>query len=485
MAGRLQKVAAILVAVSAFGKPVFAASLLDISGATAFERWNLTANAARSSWDAMTAQHPGPNPPRLVTRFSSRDAFDGDASRASLAFDWQRRVGQDRIAASAFAIRHGVDLRSVADTPAGTDRGESFDQRERRSLFGATAGWSGNTSLGEFFGTSRAGVRMRSESLDAEGLFGDASRGPRDTLREDRLRQSSVGLYLDNELHIARGLRASAGVRLDQYRFGVRSDLSGNSGSASGTQLAPHFSLVANPKRDLELFAGKGRGLRPGDAQTPGAAIHPRTNAPLGRLDPAASLDVTEIGVRTRIFGVDTRLAAWHATADSELTLLAAGNSAWTDRPTQRQGLQAKLRYQATSWLSLDFDAALLRARFIDGVGEPIPGATRRYGQAGATIRPGRGWNASLFVTSFAARPSTDDDPLRLRSASFVSGRITRNLTKSTRVSLDLINLLDKRVGDMDYFSATRLWSDPGAADNFLFYPGESRGFRLRLRTTF
>jgi hypothetical protein len=37
----------------------------------------------------------------------------------------------------------------------------------------------------------------------------------------------------------------------------------------------------------------------------------------------------------------------------------------------------------------------------------------------------------------------------------------------------------------MDYFSATRLWSYPGAADNFLFYPGESRGLRLRMRTTF
>jgi hypothetical protein len=74
---------------------------------------------------------------------------------------------------------------------------------------------------------------------------------------------------------------------------------------------------------------------------------------------------------------------------------------------------------------------------------------------------------------------------MRARSASFVSGRITRHLTKTTRVSLDLFNLLDKRAGNLDYFSATRLWSYPGAADNFIFYPGESRGLRLRLRSTF
>lgn len=477
MAGRLQKVAAILVAVSAVGKPLSAASLLDMSGATAFERWSLTANAALGPWDGTASPDTAASAPRLVKRFSAPEAFDGDASRASLAFDWQRRIGRDRFAASAFAVRHGVDLRSVADSAAGAPGVETYGQRERRSLAGAT--------LSYFFGASRAGVRMRSETLDAEGLLGDASRGPRDTLREDRLRQSGLGLYLAHEVHLAPGVRLNAGVRADQYRFGVRSDLPGNTGSASGTLLAPHFTLTANPTRDLDLFFAAGRGLRPDDARMPGAAIDPRTAAPLGRLDPLASLEMTEAGVRTRLFGADARLAAWRATADSEITLLAAGNSAWTDRPTLRQGVQATLRYQPAPWLLLDVDLAALTARYADGAGEPIPGAVRRYGQAGATVRPGRGWNASLFVTAFDARPSTGDDPLRVRPASFVSGRITRQLDKTTRVSLDLFNLLDKRMGQMDYFSATRLWSYPGAADNFISYPGESRGLRLRLRTTF
>ena len=177
--------------------------------------------------------------------------------------------------------------------------------------------------------------------------------------------------------------------------------------------------------------------------------------------------------------------AAWRATADSEVTLLDGGTSAWSDRPVRRDGLHATLHVDLAAWLALDFDAAAIRARHADGSGEAIAGAVRRYGQAGATVRPARGWNASLFVTSFDARPSTDDDAMRVRSSSFVSGRITRHFGKSTRVSLDLFNLFDKRTGNIDHFSATRLWSYPGAADNFLFYPGESRGLRLRLRTTF
>jgi hypothetical protein len=135
----------------------------------------------------------------------------------------------------------------------------------------------------------------------------------------------------------------------------------------------------------------------------------------------------------------------------------------------------------AGSLVDVDFNEAGARARIL-GFDTGRPAA---YGQAGTTLRPGRGWNASLFVTSFDPRPSTDDDAARVRAATFVNGRITHHLTKTTRVSLDLFNLLDKRAGNADSLSATRLWSYPGAADNFLFYPGESRGLRLRLRTAF
>jgi outer membrane receptor protein involved in Fe transport len=111
--------------------------------------------------------------------------------------------------------------------------------------------------------------------------------------------------------------------------------------------------------------------------------------------------------------------------------------------------------------------------------------AAQRYDQAGATVHPGRGWTTSVFVTSFASRPALTDDALRVRSASFVNGRITRQLSNNMRVSLDMLNVFDKRVAEGDYFPTARVWSQAGAADNFLFHPAESRGFRLRLRVTF
>ena len=95
-----------------------------------------------------------------------------------------------------------------------------------------------------------------------------------------------------------------------------------------------------------------------------------------------------------------------------------------------------------------------------------------------------RGWSASLFVSHFG-NEGVDDEGERLRSSTLVNGRLNYNLTKATRLSLDVFNIFDRSAAPIDYYAASRLWGQPGMADDFLFHPAEPRGFRLRLRTTF
>ena len=78
-----------------------------------------------------------------------------------------------------------------------------------------------------------------------------------------------------------------------------------------------------------------------------------------------------------------------------------------------------------------------------------------------------------------------EEDSLRGKASSFVNARLSRNLSKKTRVTLDVLNVFDRRLGNIDYFSTTRVWNPPGAGDNFLFNPLEPRGFCVKLRTTF
>ena len=118
------------------------------------------------------------------------------------------------------------------------------------------------------------------------------------------------------------------------------------------------------------------------------------------------------------------------------------------------------------------------------GAREYLRSTTERNASAGATLHAPSGWTASLFVSSF--RPDAlQDDTARLKPSSFVNARLSRKLSKNTRVSFDVFNIFDRRADNADYFSTSRAWNQPGASDNFLFNPAEPRGFRIKLRTAF
>ena len=110
--------------------------------------------------------------------------------------------------------------------------------------------------------------------------------------------------------------------------------------------------------------------------------------------------------------------------------------------------------------------------------------ATESNASAGATVRVPSGWSASLYLSSLGNK-TLEQDAAQLKSSTFVNARLSRNLTKNTRVSLDVFNIFNRSAGEVDYFSTTRTWNQPGAGDNFLFNPAEPRGFRIKLRTTF
>jgi hypothetical protein len=116
---------------------------------------------------------------------------------------------------------------------------------------------------------------------------------------------------------------------------------------------------------------------------------------------------------------------------------------------------------------------------------DPYVPAADRGASAAATMRVPNGWTASLVVNYLGRLPAAEAGGPSLRASSLVNGRLTRNLTKSTRVTFDVFNVFNHRVKDVDYFATNRIWNSSGAADSFLFNAAEPRGFRLKLRTTF
>jgi len=409
------------------------------------ERWSLRADAFRGAWDYSDAS--------AFPRFDWRSAIAGDVARASLAFDWQRFTAGGRLEGGAFAKLARTE---VAD---GVRDATSIEQRLRESSYGAALRWSkGGSVLNAGF---RGSVRD-----DAGGATDE--RGVVRLFRDDRLDESVFTLGAATTIPLPGRLRAEAALRYDLYRASVNSGVLLRAGDISAGTLSPSLRLAAG-----DVFLIVGRGL---DAQARPLAsmVDPRNGAALARLDPARTLDTIEIGFRRHLpFGIETKVSVFRARSDVEVLL--AGENAITEfsRPTVRQGVQLSAQYEPLRGVTLDFVGSALQARFADGAAEYVPGAAEHLASATATLQPAPGWSTNVGLSYLGKRTGLDERT-SISGSTYVNAGLTRNLSRQTRVSLDLLNIFDRALHDVDYFSASRLTNQV-----------EPRGIRLRLRTTF
>jgi hypothetical protein len=409
------------------------------------ERWSLRADAFRGAWDYSDAS--------AFPRFDWRSAIAGEVARASLAFDWQRFTAGGRLEGGAFAKLARTE---VAD---GVRDATSIEQRLRESSYGAALRWSNGGSV------LNAGFRGAVRD-DAGGATDE--RGVVRLFRDDRLDESVFTLGAATTIPLPGRVRAEAALRYDLYRASVNSGVLLRAGDSSAGTLSPSLRLAAG-----DFFLVVGRGL---DAQARPLAsmVDPRNGAALARLDPARTLDTIEIGFRRHLpFGIETKVSVFRARSDVEVLL--AGENAITEfsRPTVRQGVQLSAQYEPLRGVTLDFVGSALQARFADGAAEYVPGAAEHLASATATLQPVQGWSTNVGLSYLGKRTGLDERT-SISGSTYVNAGLTRNLSRQTRVSLDLLNIFDRALHDVDYFSASRLTNQV-----------EPRGIRLRLRTTF
>ena len=425
MPGRLQKVAALVAAAWGFAGPSLASepdgSRASLAAVSALESQRDRTALELSQGDAIE---------RWSLRAASyRGAWDFADAGIFPAFDSRfGTVGDIARAGLAFDWQRRIGVASLESTViARLSRaeltGDPALQRLRDSSFGAALRWSARSSS---FGAS-----FRSNANDAERGVATTA-GTFERWRTDRLGESTFSLF-------------------------------------GSTRLSSGGEVFANLRRR------SGR-----DAE----ALATMVDAPQERLDPVTNSQTLEIGFRRRLpLGIETTVSMFRTASNQEALL--SGESAITgfSRPTVRQGVQLAAHHEPRRWLALDLNAMMLRARYADGGAEYVPGAAERNASASATVR-GYGWSASLLV-SYLGKRNGIEEPASLRASTFVNGRLSRSLSKNTRLTFDVFNVFDQRLRDVDYFSASRLSSAFGPADNYLFNPAEPRGFRLKLRTTF
>lgn len=414
-------------------------------------QWNSTDQVAKRAIDT-----------GVIGRFGTLDPTDGgNSSRYSLSGRWTRTEGNARTQAEAYVIRQTMTLfNNFTYFLDDSVNGDQFSQFDRRTLIGGNANHTIRGRLGAFDTENTVGIQVRRDDISL-GLRKAMQRIPLSTVRDDRVEESSVGFYAQNTTRWLSWLRTVVGVRHDRYSANVASDTPANSGSTRGSITSPKLSLIFGPFHNTELFLNAGHGFHSNDVR--GTTI---TLDPVDKVTPQQQVPLlvrskgAEIGVRSKaIEGLESAVALFVLDYASELLFVGDAGTTEASRPSRRVGVEWTNRYKASPWLAFDLDVAATRARFTDSdpAGDHIPGAPAVIASAGVVLGKALGWFGGAKVRYFGPRPLIEDDSVRSDATVLVNGHVGYRWAGGWGAQLDVLNLLDAKSNQIDYFYESQL----------------------------
>jgi hypothetical protein len=465
--------------------------VLRYSQGTREDGWRVTAMGYESHWNATDQIPRRAAESGALDRFGTVNPTDGgETSRYSLSFDLRRQGHAGVLDATAYVIRSRLNLFSdftyFLDDPV---RGDQFEQAERRTVAGANVAYRWADPWASRDVTHSVGVQLRHDRVDPVGLYHTVARERAGTMREDRVRESSVGLYYENALRWSDLFRTLAGVRYDRYRFDVRSALPENGGRVSSGIASPKLGAVLGPWAKSELFANWGRGFHSNDARGTTIRTDPASGEPAGRVTPLVRSAGSEIGLRMEpVPGLQSSVVLWQLKLASELVFVGDAGTTEASRPSRRRGIEWNNHYAVSPKLLLDLDVSASRARFSDDdpAGDRIPGAVESVVSAGIAVNDAGPWSGSFQLRHFGPRALIEDNSVRSKATTLAYARVGYRLSPVWRLSLDVFNLFDRKASDIDYYYRSRLPGEPAeGVQDVHFHPVEPRTVRFTVSTRF
>lgn len=460
-------------------------AMVRYSEGTAADGLSLTGMAYANHWNA-TDQVPL----RAITSgqiglYGALDPSDGGrADRFSLSGRWARSDKDGSSKANFYAIKSSLDLyNNFTFFLSDPVNGDQFHQHDDRVVAGANASHTFNGFIAGLPVQTEIGFQSRYDDI-AVSLSNTVQRRFLSGTRDDRVKEASAGLFVQSTLHWTPWLRTTAGYRGDVYAATVESLLTpANSGRASAAIGSPKLGVVFGPFAKTELFINAGEGFHSNDARGVTIRQSPSDGSPV---DPSPFLVKTrgaEVGLRTRwIPGLDSALSLFVLDSASEILFVGDAGDTEPSRPSRRVGIEWSNRYRPVSWLSLDGDIAVTRARFRgdssgqaaayaelagypqsqigNAPGDFIPGAPNLVASAGIRLGESVGWFAALRYRYFGRRPLTEDGAFVSPATGLLNGQIGYRFENGWRIQLDGYNLTDSRSDQITYAYGSLLTAD-------------------------
>jgi len=460
--------------------------LLRYSQGTATDGFSATAMAYSNNWTSTDQVPARAIETGLIGLYGELDPTDGgNTDRFSLSARMAQSQDDGSWKANAYLAKYGLDLYNNYTWDL-TDpiNGDQFHQHDDRVYGGGGASRTINGSLFNLPTETVLGVQSRYDDIDV-ALSNTVQRQFLSSVLADHVSEENAGIYAENTVHWTDWLRTTAGWRGDYYAATVNSTLqTANSGNTSAAIGSPKFRMVFGPFAKTELFVGAGMGYHSNDARSttisevPGDAATPESPSPL-----LVRSRGGEVGVRTKIVpGLDSSVSLFYLHQDSELFFSGDTGTTTPGRPSVRTGIEFTNDYRAVSWIHIDADLALTRARFLgydaaqealyvslagypqsqigNAPGNDVYNAPWMVASAGVTLGEDKGWFGDLRWRYISSRPLTEDGVFQSAPLSIFNGQIGYRFDNGWRIQLDGLNLLNSRSDQATYAYGSLLKTD-------------------------
>ncbi|MFZ3342808.1 MAG: TonB-dependent receptor [Terriglobales bacterium] len=338
-----------------------------------------------------------------------------------------------------------------------------------------------------------------------------------------------AGFYAENKVQWTAKFRTVLALRGDDAKYVVTSltpsyvatELPGtpvvnfaqlNSGSAAKFLPSPKASFILGPWASTEFYAQGGFSFHSNDAR--GATqreepISPDYPFPTSSIpiSPLVQTKGAEVGARTSaVPHLQSTLSVWYLHSNSELQQDGdTGGTVPSEQSSNRYGIEWANYYTPREHWAFDFDMADSRARFtqidpddaaftnvaggqypVQGPGGKwVPEAVGWVVASGVTAHDLKGFSGSLRLRYFGPRYLTSDAIYRSNSTALLNAEVGHRIGETWRISVEFLNLLNRRDHDIDYAYISRIIPTAAPAFTDVFHPVEPFQVRIGLRKTF
>ena len=460
--------------------------VLRYSQGTATDGFSATAMAYDNTWNATDQVALRGITTGQIGAYGALDPTDGgDTSRYSLSARMAQTDDGGLWKANAYVVKYQMDLFNnytwFLNNPVD---GDQFHQHDDRIYTGVGVSRTIEGSLFDLPTETVFGLQSRYDDITT-GLSDTVQRQLLSNTLVDRIDEGNAGIYAESTVHWADWLRTTAGWRGDYFAASVNSVLQpANSGNTRAAIGSPKFTAVFGPFDKTELFVGAGMGYHSNDARSatvtevPGDPTTPEGSSPLLVRSRGA-----EIGLRTKaVPNLDSSISLFYLHQDSELFFDGDTGDTTAGLPSQRTGIEITNDYRVKSWLHVDGDLALSRARFLgfdatqaalyqslagypqaqigNAPGSYVYNAPWMVASAGITLGDKTGWFSALRWRYISSRPLTEDGVFQSPPFNIINGEVGYRFANGWRIQIDALNLLNSTTDQATYAYGSLLKTD-------------------------